>query len=304
VSNYELTRRSFALLAAAAPPRSLHGTFLQLNSGHLDWPNSRWHELFGYFHELGLRRLIVQWTADEAVGFVPLLDRIFEEAAGMRVTLGLRNEFAFWTRNPTNRAAAFAGIYERTLPLLDQLAPFADRAGFDWYIPQEFDDVNWTRADARTTGGDYLRGIARELRRRWPRSRVSVSAFANGKMPPGEYAKLWRQVAWYARIDEVLFQDGVGVGKLTIEQAADYLRALKAECGSRAGAVVETLTQIRADPFEARPAEGIRIRRQIESAYACGFPQPVAFSVPEYMTPLGVEGAADLFREFQATNAR
>lgn len=296
-------RALLGALLASAPP--FDGTFLQLNSGHLEWTASRWQELFGYFRDLRLRRIVVQWSSDEDVSFVPLLDRIFAEAEGMRVTLGLRNEFAFWTRNRDNRAAAFAGIYERTLPLLDDLAPFPRGVAFDgWYIPQEFDDVNWSRTDARAAGADYLRGMSRELRRRWPACRVSVSAFANGAMPPVEYARLWRRVARHARLDEVLFQDGVGAEKLTIERAGDYLRALKAELGPRAGAVVETFAQVRADPFEARPADAARLRRQLESAAACGFAAPVAFSVPEYMTPLGGGAAAELFREFQATSAR
>jgi hypothetical protein len=302
-----LSRR--ALLGALASHRGLRGalggTFLQLNSVHLDWTRQRWTALFGYFRHLGLQRVVVQWTADEDLSFVPILDRIFAESSGVRVKLGLRNEFAFWIRNPGNRAAAFAGIYERTLPLIVELAPYSRRPGFDgFYIPQEFDDVNWSRRDARAAGGDYLRGIARALRRQVPGARISVSAFANGKMPPPEYARLWRGVVRHARLDEVLFQDGVGVGKLTIEQAAAYLRALRAELGERSGAVVETFTQVREEPFEARPAEASRIRRQLESAAACGFPAPVAFSVPEYMTPLGGEEAAKLFAEFQATRAR
>lgn len=296
-------RALLAALVAQAP--SFDGTFLQLNSGHLNWAGPKWRELFGYFRDLRLRRVIVQWTSDENVSFVPLLDGIFSEASGMRVTLGLRNEFAFWTRNRDNRAAALAGIYERTLPLLKDLDAYSRHAAFDgWYISQEFDDVNWSRSDARSAGGDYLRGMARELRRRWPRSRISVSAFANARMPPADYAKLWRQVLRHARLDEVLFQDGVGVGKLTIEQASDYLRALRQQLGPRAGAVVETFSQVRADPFEARPAQHSRIRSQLESVAASGFPAPIAFSIPEYMTPLGGESAAGLFREFQATSTR
>lgn len=249
--------------------------------------------------------MVIQWTSDENLSLVPLVDAVLAEAGGMRVTLGLRNEFAFWTRNRENRAAAFAGIYERTLPLLEELAPFARHPAFEgWYIPQEFDDVNWSRSDVRGAGADYLRGIARALRRRWPGSRVSVSAFANGRMAPAEYAKLWRRVVRYARLDEVLFQDGVGAQKLTIEQAADYLRALRKELGSRAGAVIETFEQVRAEPFAARPADPARIRRQLASAAAAGFAAPIAFSVPEYMTPLGGEQAAEVFREFQATSAR
>ena len=297
------TRRRFvqALAGMTATP-ALAGTFLQLNRGHLEWPPERWTELFGYFRELRLRRVIVQWTSDEDVSFAPLLDRIFGEASGMRVTLGLRNEVAFWRRNADNRAAAFAGIFERTLPLIPDLTGFANRAEFDgWYIPQEFDDVNWSRRDARNAGGDYLRGMARALRRHTPSCRVCVSAFANGAMEPAAYARLWRDVMRHAKLDELLFQDGVGVEKLTIARAADYLRALRSELGERASAVVETLTQVRADPFEARAAEADRVKAQLESVRACGYPAPVAFSVPEYVTPLGVNGAKELFAALKAS---
>lgn len=293
-------------LAAMTASGALAGTFLQLHRGHFDWPPERWAELFGYFRDLRLRRLIVQWAADEDVSFVPLLDRIFNEAKGMRMTLGLRNEAVFWRRNAENRAGAFAGIFERTLPLIPQLLPFASRAEFDgWYISQEFDDVNWSRRDARNAGGDYLRGIARELRKRTPKSRVSVSAFANGVMEAPAYAKLWRDIVRHAKLDEVLFQDGVGVEKLTIEQAGNFLRALRNELGPKAVAVVETFTQVRADPFEARAASVDRVKRQLESAKACGYESPIAFSVPEYVTPLGVAGAKELFAGLvQATNGR
>lgn len=288
------------MLAALTQPR-LTGTFLQLSAGHLEWPESRWQQLFGYFKALRLDRLIVQWTADEDVSFVSVLDRILALAtdAGMRVTIGLRNELSFWRRNASNRAAAFAGIYQRTQPLIAELAPYAKRPAFEgWYISQEFDDVNWSRIDNRQAGGDFLRGMARALRDKTPRSRVSVSAFANGVQPPADYARLWRGVVRHAKLDEVLFQDGVGVGKLTIDQAAGYLRAMQAQLGHRSGAVVETFTQIRDDPFQARSADADRIRRQLESASQCGYRSAVAFSVPEYVTPLGVTGAAELYAEF------
>jgi len=302
-----MTRRALLLAAFRASGLRLGGTFLQLNSGHREWLPERWSELFGYFRRLGLQRLIVQWTADEDVSFVDLLPRLFDEAAKspMRVTLGLRNERAFWNRNAANRSYTFAGLYERSLPLIESLTPFALRPEFDgWYIPQEFDDVNWSRKEARRAGGDYLRSLVRQLRKARPGSRVSVSSFANGGMAPKDFARLWHDVLRHARIDELLFQDGVGAKKLQIEKASEYLGALHMRLGAKVGAIVEVFEQVRDDPFEAVPASSERIRRQLAVVSEHGLGEPVIFSVPEYATPLGGQAAAQLFEELQATNAR
>lgn len=299
-----MTRRAFvaSVMAAAKVPR-LTGTFLQLNQGHLSWPDSKWEMLFDCFAQLRLKRLVIQWAQDEETLFLDLLPMIFDRAgkAEMRVHLGLLNARSFWSMNDESAERILSSIYEQTVPLIRQLAPLARRKEFSgWYIPQEFDDVRWSRKNMRRNGGDFIRATAKALRKVAPRSHVSLSAFANGHLPPEELAHLWHDVFRFAKVDELLFQDGIGVHKLTLDRLPAYEKALRKRLGARFTPVIEIFEQTGDDPFAAIPASAERVRRQLAIASAA-----IAFSIPEYMTPLGGEAAAALFEEFvHATSAR
>lgn len=292
-----MTRRTFVASAFAVTGVSrLSGTFLQLNQGHLSWPDSKWEMLFDCFVRLNLNRLVIQWAQDEEALFLDLLPMIFDRAgaAKMRVHLGLLNVRSFWSMNDESAERILASIYEQTVPLIGQLAPLARRKEFSgWYIPQEFDDVRWSRKNMRRNGGDFIRAVTKSLRKIAPRSHVSLSAFANGHLPPEELAHLWHDVFRFAKVDELLFQDGIGVHKLTLDRLPAYEKALRKRLGARFTPVIEIFEQTGDDPFAAIPASAERVRRQLAIAGAA-----IAFSIPEYMTPLGGEAAAALFEEF------
>lgn len=302
-----MTRRTFlASVFVQSTPR-LGGTFLQLNAGHLDWPESRWTELFGYFHSLRLSRLILQWTKDEDVSFVPLLPMLLQHAArnGMKVHIGLFNSKMFWSATGPAMTVMFAQLHEQIIPLIDELKPFVQRPAFaGWYISQEFDDERWTRKTMRQNGGTFLRSVIRSLRQQTPHSEVAVSAFANGKLSPEELALLWWDVIRYSKLNELLFQDGIGVHKLTLEQLPLYLHALRNQLGKQLTHVVEIFEQTADDPFAAIPASLDRIEQQLAVSSHSAI-RSIAFSVPEYMTPLGGDAARRLFEQLtQATIGR
>jgi hypothetical protein len=297
-----MTRRAFTALALVRQQAAFAGSFLQLYDGHRDWTSAQWDQLFGVFQALGLGRLILQWTRYERSNYTDLLPAIFERAgrANLRVTIGLIHTNAFWTMAEGERAATLAGYFEETERLAVQLAPWTRRAEFDgWYISQEFDDVRWSRQTMRARGGQYWRALTRLLRRVHSPARVAVSAFANGEMAPPELARLWREALDFSGASELLFQDGVGAGKLTVERAGAYWRELRSAVGEKLTGVVEAFETVQASPFEARPAALDRFRGQLEAARQAGLPAPIVFAVPEYLNPARGTKAAALFDEFR-----
>ena len=109
-----------------------------------------------------------------------------------------------------------------------------------------------------------------------------------------------------ASIDVVLFQDGIGARKLAIPDLPLYLTAMRnaTQASNRGLAIIiEIFEQVAGPPlddtpFQAIPATLERIRQQIEAAAAYA-PALVAFSIPEYMTPLGGPAAEGLFEKYK-----
>jgi len=112
--------------------------------------------------------------------------------------------------------------------------------------------------------------------------------------------------AWKsAGIDLLLFQDGVGEGKVAIEDIALYYGPLDAavrRAGGQLGAVVELFSLM---PDGRRvPALIGRIHEQIATAGRLTSFPPVAFSVPDYMSSLAGQQAGGLLTNFLATQKR
>lgn len=279
-----MTRRQLLLALLAPTPPAFSGTFLQLTASNRDWSSAQWTGLFDDFARLGLSRVIIQWTE----GFVDFLPLLFEHAsrAQMRVELGLINEPRFWHEAP----AILGELRQRSREQARLLNPFAARPEFaGWYITEEIDDVRWRDKRARKELGRYLK----DVRKRLKNAPVRISAFSNGAMPPYDCAHFLRELLRESGIDGILFQDSIGARKLTLETLPAYYSALRSALGSRVEPVVEIFDQVKADPFEARPADTARIKTQLEIVRAAGFGSPIVFSVPEYRTP-------DLFAAFAA----
>ena len=134
-----------------------------------------------------------------------------------------------------------------------------------------------------------------------------MSGFSNAFLDPSAFGEFWGRVLDRAPIDTVLFQDGIGAGKLEPREVPLYLEALRGASTARARnleVVVEVFRQtdgppINDEPFAAAPAGFDEILRQLRLAaeYAPG--GAIAFSVPEYMSPLGGEEAADRYEQYR-----
>src|SRR5437867_731071 len=273
--------------ASAAPPPRLQGTFIQLTRANADWDEARWEQLFGRFRDMGLSEVVVQWSAFDDLAFyssatLPSTPRApiatilgLADRMGIVVFLGLAHDSSYWSQ--IQRDPALVGVYLRRLQLRAQkvaseLAPEARKhpsfAG--WYLPQEIDDVNWSTARARELLVHHVRHLRETLHALSPAASFAVSGFSNGRMDPEGLASLWKDLATKGGVDRLMFQDGVGAGKLAIDDLEPYYaalqQALQGPCQFQI--VVETFTQVAGAPlddqmFAARPAPLERIQRQL-----------------------------------------
>jgi Domain of unknown function (DUF4434) len=305
-----------------AAPR-LQGTFVQLLSRHGDWSRGDWERLFDCFHELRLSLIVVQWSVYDDIAFFPSpahqtvpnppLQTILQlaEQHGMQVLVGLSGRSDYWQRigRDVGQTQAYLGmLMQRAADTAVRAAPLVTRypsfAG--WYLSEEVDDLNWQEPRARKALFQYLNALGSRLRSITPEARIAVSGFANAQTHPQSIEAFWNELLLRApALDLVLFQDGVGAGKLQLEQVPAYLDAVghavrmhKRELRT----VVEVFRQtngppLTQQPFEAVPASLESIQRQLEMAAAHSSGN-LAFGIPEYLCPLGGPQAAQLFERY------
>jgi hypothetical protein len=296
----------------------LQGTFVQLTAAHREWPQEKWQQLFQYFRQLKLSRLIIQWSVYDDLAFFPTkdgsqvsqppLETILSQAdeAHLEVLVGLVHDPGFWEK--INREPKLVEVYLRRLRLRGQeaaqaLLPMvqAHSSFRGWYLPEEVDDVHWQNPEAQRVLSEHLRDLGLFLRKLTPDARLAISGFANARMDPQTLGNLWKDLLAAAPIDMILFQDGVGAGKLSLEDLPPYLTSLHQAAVSQGRdfqVVVELFRQISAQPFRAEPAPWPRLERQMAIASKYSESGMMAFSVPEYLTPLGGPEAAKLFENY------
>lgn len=304
------------------PAARLQGTFLQLLEDHGRWQRGDWKKLFWYFERLQLKTLVIQWTVYDDLGFAPglgsrevknpPLETILElaEKSGIKVFVGLVHNSDYWDKiqkDPSALRGYFARKLQRAVSVADQLAEISGRhASFTgWYLPEEVDDVNWKASKPRQIFFSYLRDIRAHLQEISPDKKVAISGFSNAAMTPNVLEEFWKGLLKTTGIDTVLFQDGIGVHKLSLAQLPVYLGAVRGAALSQSRefqVVVEIFSQISGapidnKPFKAVPAPLRRIKKQLHTAsrYTSSL---TAFSIPEYMTPLGGPKAKQLFLDY------
>jgi hypothetical protein len=314
-------------LASAEAPR-FTGTFLQLLDDHASWSAAQWEGLFASLRAVGVRDVVVQWsvngarptyasahfTAAPAASLPAVLEAA--RAHGLRLTLGLVHDPAYWEkikRDPKLVRVYFHRLLLDSLAAARELVPLAagnaSFAGF--YIPQEIDDRSWLEPDRQKVLLEYLTDLRAGLREIAPEMPVSISGFSNAFAEPDVLRELWRRLLGGSGIDQVLFQDGVGVNKLRLEEAGIFLDAVSQaarEAGRVFTPVVETFTQVDGPPlndkpFEAVPASLARLEKQLDTAARVPHVGIVAFSLPEYCSPFGGPQAAALYDAYKKSLA-
>jgi Domain of unknown function (DUF4434) len=300
---------------AEAACQGLKGTFLQLTEGQLDRPSAEWRQLFDELRTIGINTLFLQWTVLdrkplfrtsglETMNNTPLA-AILDLATqfGIRVWFGLESDSSYWEeikQSPELLRSYFHRRLQHLTGFLDDLnattagAPFAG-----WYIPDEIDDRTWLDPGRRTILEKYLAETVSLLKARRPGSKVAISGFSNSFADPDLLASFWADVIRASGIDLLLFQDGIGEGKVALENIELYYQALDIAVrgtGAQLGAVVELFSLT---PDGRRlPAMIGRIREQIATANRLTSFPAVAFSIPDYMSHLAGRRAGDLLSNF------
>jgi hypothetical protein len=273
-----------AALAAPGPRPSWRGTFLQLWAAHKEWPPERWTELFGYLRALGMREVIVQWSRYDTIDYGPEVERVI--AAGFDVWMGLGYDSRWW-QQPSPEMVRDAA---RGVPGLKGLRGF--------YLPQEIEDGAWAGKRLERTLADSIRAVRNQFHP------LAVSGFTNRHGTPAGLARFWHGLQRRGRFDRLLFQDGIGSGKMPIAEWPDWAPPLSRALARRLTIVVESFTaEGEGASWHASPASWTRIEQQMRLATEFSHNAPISFSAPEYMTPLGGASAAKLFHQILLSRA-
>ena len=230
----------------------------------------------GDWQKLGVRELLVQWTAVDGQAFVPgsgmpevpvLPDwtRIAKAPWAQDVIVGLAGSFSE-TRSRDN--------IEELATLSERLAKVKTPLNVTgWYFPAEV-DPSWSRAK------ELPALLARLPRPLW----ISVYDGANiGPKATADWLKTWLP-------DDigVFFQDGVGVYARTAPVARTYADALRKTLGKqRVKIIVEAFRPQLGGGFRSATVD--ELRPQL-AAYR-GYPLYL-FDGPHYVTPAMVDGLA------------
>ena len=293
----------------STPAARLDGTVIQFKPAHELWVRSDWAKLFRSFRSLGLKQIVVQWTVAGTRAYYPsrqfrtgpmpplgmLLD--LADEAGMRVLIGLAHDPNYWaqiTAEPAQVERNLRDLRTRSLQAARELAPLVtQRRAFEgWYLSEEIDDLNWRDPDRRAILAAHLRAVTSELRTLDPRARMAISGFANAGTDPAYLEVFWDSLLRDApELGIVLFQDSVGVGKLSLDELAPVLGSVKHAADGRnreLRVIVEVFRQTAGAPidqrhFAAEPAPLSRIRRQMTIAHSFSS-SLLAFTVPDYMS--------------------
>lgn len=304
--------------AAACPALWPNATFLQLYAD--DPPVTA--ERLRRWRALGVEELILQWSTYgppddgpfplvESGRLAALLDDAAE--AGLRLRLGLRYDPGFWRERDAGepeeplQRSELARYLERRLvdqaALLAVLAPLAAHPAFaGWYLADEIDDRRWNARRPRLLLLDYLRRSAEPLRAAAPEADLAVSGFSDGLLPPREWAAFWVELLNAARIERLLFQDGIGAGKLELSELDYYLPVLGErlrEAEREVSVVVELFEADPARPERFRPAPLERVTEQLRRAAATARP-PSTFALPHYADPAAGPAAGALADDLAA----
>jgi hypothetical protein len=308
-------------LALAKRRPMLSGTFLQLLTEHHTWREEQWVRLFDAFRRLSLSQVILQWVMSDSQPFFASglagsvrspLQMILElgETSNIEVIIGLVHDSDYWLRisQPSAAVARYLANREsRIVQLVTEIAPLSRnyRSFAGWFMNEEIDDINWHEPAATSVLHSYLQRVSDYLRLALPGAPVAISGFSNAHGTPAQLEVFWRELLSAApAIGTVLFQDGIGARKLTLENLPRYLRAVRAATdatGRRLWSVVELFEQTGGAPldsgeFRASAAPFPRVAAQLQVEAVCASAL-IAFSAADYLlTP--TRRAADLLSSY------
>ncbi|WP_255429316.1 DUF4434 domain-containing protein [Ramlibacter albus] len=232
-------KRLAAWLACAALVAGCATTTVPPIEGVIWQPHNDMLTPSGNWEQLGVKRLLVQWTAVDGTSFVengglpaapklPDWPRIGREPWAREVILGLAGRF-----NEKNARGAIAELAEQSQRVA-QSKPPVNVVG--WYFPVEIDPT-WSEAKNLAP---LLKALPRPL---W------ISVYDSANIGPYELAE--SLASWLPPDVGVFFQDGVGVHAREAYVAKHYANVLSAKLG-------RNRVKLIAEAFRPKPGGGFR----------------------------------------------
>lgn len=223
-------------------------TFIQLWDKDSQRSVEEWEKQFSELKDIGFSELILQWssygwTDKPTANFVDdtyseiYLSNIIQAAKiqGIKVWIGLHYDPSWWDRieandNLTQEYLNFRLI--KTSSKIQQLSEIIKINNFDinviagWYISDEIDDVNWNTKNRFNLLSNYFSSISHSLNQEDLNLPIMISSFSNGNLSSVELSDFITKITKQSNIDILLFQDGIGVNKLSLQQLKKYLPPL------------------------------------------------------------------------------
>lgn len=294
---------------AACMTQGASRTFVQLWRQDALRTEAKWEDWFKNLDSLGFTEIIAQWSSYGPVSFYndpamnrecsPSLEALIQAAGRHRkkIWLGLHYDPSFWQAIGKEPADPDVYLKDRLqdfmlrLPFLLRAIEKADPKGeivCGWYISDEIDDQNWQNPARCQALLGYLESLRQHLRKakaKWP---VLISGFSNGTLTPVQWTAFWNKLLAQTRIDGLLFQDGIGAGKLTVQQLEAYLKSFASSLthADRTFGVIVELFQINAPQDSAaglQAADMARVNRQLSLARTYSRLPVTVFSAPDYL---------------------
>jgi hypothetical protein len=242
--------RTLAVLAAALVPLVAHAQGIPPVTGIIWQLYESAPDAKGSWQRLGVRELLIQWTAVDGIAYVPgtklrpsarMPDwkRIAAEPWAERVIVGLSGR----TDEQTTRRSLESMLTE-SLAITKLELPFRPAA---WYFPAEVDPT-WK----------YAPLVLPPVLARLPRP-LWISAYDGESMGADEFAD-WL-ASWMPPDVGVFFQDGVGVHVRSARVARQYADALVARLGKERVAIIAEAFREQDKKF--RPATAAELKAQL-----------------------------------------
>ena len=306
----------------------IRGIFIQLDHNIAGWSEKKWQEEFERMKDLGFREIIIQWCQQEDTKYYAgaspsvgredkgqaersrsVIDTIVKlsKKFGIDLYLGLYHDSAYWSqiKGPADVVENYLyHLIDKNLEVAEDLLPLiSEFPGFKgFYIPQEVDDVTWSKGKYTMNLKHFIQTLSSRLRQLRPGSKVLMSAFFRGRTSPRYFAELWAELWSEKALDAVMIQDGLGTGEVTPEIVKRYFNEFRNAFKNKKvelWGIVEVFDVVESDgeAFVAKSASLERVKLQASLAGPMTR-RLVAFSF-RYLSPSSqVPGSEQLFNDY------
>lgn len=277
-------------------------------------------KLFQKTRGMGFDTVFLQWSSYDDVSFYPdlrpaikndaRLTSIIQAAckADVKLWLGLHHDSQFWERSAQSKAQVKTYLNQRLIDLKQRLSALDSAINHaspyvscikGWYISDEIDDMTWADAEYQQLLINHLKATKQLLKKSRPKWPVAISGFTNRVKNPLDYAQFWDSLLTETGIDLLLFQDGVGAGKLTLETEEAYIQSLTVMALKNdydVSVVVELFNMKKqkdgSNNFSS--ASVARVKQQLALAEKAGAEQLAVFAATPYLLQDDMKGKKKL----------